>query len=291
MNTMKTEYKIALGLSILMSVGSLLIIVKNLQGGFIAPAIAWGVIAWCYYKKNHQAVKYSLLVFGSIYAIGSAILMWGILNFSTTEFDIKNFVVLAAAVVISPAVISFQYFANEMQRREHEQDFATQQQRTRVSAYVFVACVLGLMLNAIPDNISGSTTSIARVGTSGDTKVETRFIKGKVRTKSDDICDRFEDVKYISTAYFIDKSKNQIIKKLEFVGKNGTTIADIIVLDNCTIIDNKNWKCGGETHYLRGNQKYYNSEIEKVINGKYDFTLSTYEAPNEECTEVRVQVN
>ena len=289
---MKTEYKIALGLSILTSVGSLLIIVKNLQGGFIAPAIAWGLIAWWYYKKNHQAVKYSLLVFGSIYAIGWAILVWGILNFSTTEFDIKNFVVLAAAVVISPAVISFQYFANEMQRREHEQDFATQQLRTRVSAYVFVACVLGLMLNAIPDNISGSKTSIARVGTSGETKVEKRYVKGKVRPISEDICDVFEkNAKYISTTYFIDKAKNQIIKKEEFLLKDGTTNSDINVLDNCTIIDNKNWKCGGETNYLRGTQKYYNSEMEKVVNGKYDYTLSTYEAPNEECTDVRVQVN
>jgi hypothetical protein len=153
---MKTEYKIALGLSILTSVCSMLIIAKTLKFGFILPAIAWGAIAWCYYKKNHQAVKYSLLVFGSIYAIGMAILVWGILNFSTTEFDIKNLVVLAAAVVISPAVISFQYFANEMQRREHETEFATLQQRTRVSGYVFVACVLGLMLSAIPDNKESS---------------------------------------------------------------------------------------------------------------------------------------
>lgn len=289
---MKTEYKIALGLSIFTSVGSLLIIVKNLQGGFIAPAIAWGLIAWWYYKKNHQAVKYSLLVFGSIYAIGMAILVWGILNFSTTEFDIKNFVVLTAAVVISPAVISFQYFANEMQRREHEPDFATQQQRTRVSAYVFVACVLGLMLNAIPDNIIGSTTSIARVGTSGETKVETRYIKGKVRPISEDICDVFErNVKHISKTYFTNKAKNQIIIKEEVLFKDGTINSDIKLINDCTIIDDKNWKCGGERIFNGITKQYYTSSMQKVVNGKYEFTFDSDEKTNEECEEVRVQVN
>ena len=69
--------------------------------------------------------------------------------------------------------------------------------------------------------------------------------------------------------------QNSVFQKTETF-KNGKVMdATLLQLSNCVILDDRNWKCGGDT-WIAPNGKYLTSSSDQVVKGKYFFTESNY---------------
>jgi hypothetical protein len=68
--------------------------------------------------------------------------------------------------------------------------------------------------------------------------------------------------------------KSSVIQKQEVYVDKVLKDTDINRLENCIVIDKKNWKCGGALNRMP-NGDVYGDRTYKVSNGKYTFTEST----------------
>jgi len=110
-----------------------------------------------------------------------------------------------------------------------------------------------------------------------DTKVKREF------------CD--EKNAFIIYTYSVNTDKNKVIEKTEIFMDKELKKTELKQLDNCVILDKKNWKCGGEKIYLTNQSNGVRAQVDtkrQVVNGKYNIEWLHYEVNGIKENEQRI---
>lgn len=94
------------------------------------------------------------------------------------------------------------------------------------------------------------------------------FYKNEISVERKMSCNDMEEI--LSKETFIVKNKTVFVK-LQSLNQNGKVDNDgvglISELEDCVVVDNKNWTCGGKTDFNRD----VTDEIFSVVNGKFGY--------------------
>jgi hypothetical protein len=111
-----------------------------------------------------------------------------------------------------------------------------------------------------------------------DTKVKREF------------CD--EKNAFIIYTYTVNTEKNKVFEKTEIFMDKKLKKTELNQLDNCVILDKKNWKCGGEKSYFidqRNGVRTAQIDTKKqLVNGKYNIEWFHYEVNGIKENEQRI---